>query len=157
MQCNDRGEIANALTRIFQPGQKGYDYVAIAQKYIYIKHEYRVVSYNKEVAFVYEKIPGTVDSDGNISPLHTLGGKAVLITDPEILNSITTALEPLHRKSQLNYGGLDLVHDTHGKWWLLEVNSAPSYTFFIRHNGDQEVISLYKNILNDLARVSPTK
>jgi glutathione synthase/RimK-type ligase-like ATP-grasp enzyme len=143
--------VKRALGEIFRQGRKGYDYVAIAQECIAINQEYRVVSYGGGIAFVYRKIGGALGSDGNISPLHTDGGKADLVVGQDELQAIDSFLRPLHENSLLMYGGLDVIRDTEGQWWLLEVNSAPSFTFFIRDNKEDRVLALYERILRDLA------
>lgn len=150
-RCDDPTCVRKALGEIFRQGRKGYDYVAIAQDCLTINQEYRVVSYRGEIAFAYRKTGGAPGSNGNISPLHTDGGKASLLADQKELKSIASFLRPLHENSLLMYGGLDVIRDTNGELWLLEVNSAPSFTFFIRDNGDNRVLALYERILKDLA------
>ena len=151
--CENRTRVKKALAEIFRQGRKGYDYVAIAQDYVAISHEYRVISYRGEVAFAYRKTGGASGRDGNISPLHTEGGRADLLEDSKELRSLSAFLRRLHQRSLLNYGGIDVVRDREGNLCLLEVNSAPSFTYFIRDNGEERVLALYDRMLEDLASV----
>jgi glutathione synthase/RimK-type ligase-like ATP-grasp enzyme len=150
-RCESKLHASKALQEIFRQGRKGYDYVAIAQECVSVGQEYRVVTYRKEIAFAYQKTAGKPGSEGNISPLHTNGGQADLIGDRDLLDSLAGFLQPLHENSLLMYGGLDVIRDRDGAWWLLEVNSAPSFTYFIRDNGNERVLELYERILNDMA------
>jgi glutathione synthase/RimK-type ligase-like ATP-grasp enzyme len=150
-RCETQSDVSAAISGIFRQGQKGYDYVAIAQEFIEIQREFRVVSYRGDIAFMYEKRGGLPGIDGNISPLHTEGGTARLVSDPREMRHVSSFLTSLHTNSSLDYGGLDILLDAHDQLWLLEVNSAPSFTFFIRYNGEDQVVSLYERILKDLA------
>ena len=150
--CNQREEVRESLDRIFTKGYKGYDYVGIAQEYIDIDSEYRVVYYRGTIEFLYQKLIGEIDKGGNVSPLHTVGSRAIRIKENEIQNALKTFLQPIYDSTQLNFGGLDVALDVNGCWWLIEVNSAPSFSYFIRDNGDADVLELYRKILNDFRR-----
>lgn len=59
-------------------------------------------------------------------------------------------LQPLCQRSLFVYAGLDLIRDDQEQWWLLEVNSSPGFAIFVRHNGPEKVVELYKNVLGKL-------
>jgi len=147
--CNTYNDVMIALGRIFKRGEKGYDYVAVAQEYIDIATEYRVVYYKGDIAFMYQKIMGGITEEGNVSPLHTAGSRAEHVTRSDVFDEMRSFLLPISESTCLNFGGLDVAVDTHGQWWLIEINSAPSFSYFIRDNGDMQVVALYERILKD--------
>ena len=57
------------MRAIFTDGMH-YDYIFLAQEYISIAQEYRVLVYDNELQFVYLKDNSEADFTGNISPLH---------------------------------------------------------------------------------------
>jgi len=145
--CQTPPEITAALQQIFNPNTKGYDYVAIAQSYIPIQREFRVILFFEEVLLIYQKNTTGATFTGNLSPLHWENSRAELITDPFIWQQIHDFIAPLNRVLELQFSGLDLVQDFDGNWWLIEINSQPDFELFIRDNGEAPVIEIYKKML----------
>ncbi|MBP6257269.1 hypothetical protein KA405_06355 [Patescibacteria group bacterium] len=45
---------------------------------------------------------------------------------------------------------MDLAYDKYGSYKLIELNAAPSLAKYVRDNGDEEVVHMYKKIISDL-------
>ncbi len=149
--CHCDAQVTQALSTIFDQHHKNYDYVALAQCYIRPKQEYRVIILDGDIQFAYLKDTTNATFQGNLSPLHWEHARAKLVSDPHLLNGINTFLQPLLQSSFFVYAGLDLILDEHDQWWFLEANSAPSFSIFVRHNGPDQVVELYKNMLSKLS------
>ncbi len=150
--CHDPEEVTQALEAIFDQHHRSYDYVALAQSYVRPKQEYRVIILDGEIQFAYLKNNAEATFQGNLSPLHWDNARAELTSDSNLLDSMNTFLKPLFEYAFFVYAGLDLIRDEGDQWWLLEANSAPSFAIFVKHNGPQQVIELYKKMLDKLSR-----
>lgn len=148
--CRAPEEITIALQQIFNPNAKGYDYVAIAQTYIPIHREFRVILFFEEILLIYQKNITGATFTGNLSPLHWENSRAEQITDPMLWQQIRDFIAPLSHVLELQFSGLDIAQDFDGNWWLIEINSQPDFELFIRDNGEAPVIEIYKKILTRL-------
>jgi len=148
--CKDNKEIKGSLEKIFNHNSRRYDYIALAQEYIKPLKEYRVIILDKKIELVYEKRVGRSDGNENISPLHSIGSKAILIKDISLLDKISKFIEPLLNRLDLRFMGQDIIINEDGIPYLIEINSKPGFTFFMRDNGDELIVELYKKILNKL-------
>jgi glutathione synthase/RimK-type ligase-like ATP-grasp enzyme len=148
--CRSQPEISTALSTIFNIHSKNYDYCALAQEYIQIKNEYRVIFFNQELLLVYEKNIAAAKFAGNLSPLHWEGAKAKYIDNPQVLSEIENFTQPIFQELEVNYAGLDIAVDQKGTYWLIEINSHPNYDIFIRDNGDQKVLKIFEKLLLSL-------
>jgi len=148
--CQDQEQINLALGQIFNINHKNYDYVALAQDYIKIKKEYRVVCLNRNVILAYEKSKENAQFTGNLSPLHWEGSQAILITDQNLLKKISDFIAPVFDELSLKYGGFDVVIDEGDQWWLIEINSHPNFDIFIRDNDENIIVDLFKKLLLSL-------
>jgi glutathione synthase/RimK-type ligase-like ATP-grasp enzyme len=79
--CKSREQIKESLEIIFNINSKDYDYVALAQEYIEIEHEYRAVFCKEKLVLLYEKDKSQAEFAGNLSPLHWEGATAKHIQD----------------------------------------------------------------------------
>ena len=79
--CASREQIKAALENISNVNSKDYDYVALAQEYIEIEHEYRAVFCKEKLVLLYEKDKSQAEFAGNLSPLHWEGATAKHIRD----------------------------------------------------------------------------
>jgi len=177
-KCENDEQVAFAVESIFNNQSKNYDHVLISQDFINIAKEYRVLVYNQKIMFFYLKdnITGQVANNlitgslidgveiddatknihikpefvGNLSPLHWENSKAVLINDQDLQNELQQFIEPIFSKLNLKYGGLDVGRDKNGNLWLIEINTQPGFSHYIRDNTDEEVVKMYKKILGDL-------
>lgn len=148
--CTEETQIVTALDTIFNQNSKNYDYVALVQKYIDIKHEYRVLVLDSEIQFIYEKDKASATFEGNLSPLHYEGAKAVLIKNEELKNKIKDFISPIFKKINLRYTGADIAIDSNGDMYLIELNGNPQVDIFVRDNGMGEVVAMFRNIVSKL-------
>jgi len=148
-KCNSRAEVKSSLKKIFE-NKKNYDYVALAQEYVEIESEYRVVVLNKRVQFVYIKDVSNATFRGNLSPLHWEDSKAVLIDDAGFIAQAELFIKSIFNNLDLAYCGLDVVEDKNGNLSLLEINSTPNYEIFIRDNGMEQVVKMYEKMIRNV-------
>jgi glutathione synthase/RimK-type ligase-like ATP-grasp enzyme len=148
--CETREQIKEALEIIFNIDSKDYDYVALAQEYIEISHEYRAVFCKKKLVLLYEKDKSHAKFAGNLSPLHWEGAKAKHIINPYLMSEIEDFVKPVFAEMAINYAGFDIALDKKGQYWLIEINSTPNYDIFMRDNDRQIVVTMFKGILDSL-------
>ena len=148
--CQNKEEIAGYIQRIFDIQNKNYDYVALAQEYITIIHEYRAIFFQKQLILLYEKDKSNAQYTGNLSPLHWEGAKAKHITDATIISNIEKFVQPIFQELPVNYAGFDIALDKNETYWLIEINSAPNYSIFTRDNDKELIIRMFQEILTRL-------
>ncbi len=148
-KCKNIWEVEQSVRAIFTDG-KHYDYIFLAQEYISIAQEYRVLVYDNELQFVYLKDNSEADFTGNISPLHFEWATAILQKDPALLDEIRAFVKKITARISLHYNWLDIIRDKNGNLMLIELNGNPWFSIFVRDNGDEEVVNMYKKIIKDL-------
>ncbi|MEG3898839.1 MULTISPECIES: YheC/YheD family protein [unclassified Microcoleus] len=148
--CESRDQIKQAVEIIFDIQSKDYDYVALAQEYIEIEHEYRAVFCKEKLVVLYEKDKSQAEFAGNLSPLHWEGATAKHIINANLMSEIEAFVKPVFAEIAINYAGFDIALDTKGAYWLIEINSSPNYDIFVRDNDRQIVVTMFKNILESL-------
>jgi glutathione synthase/RimK-type ligase-like ATP-grasp enzyme len=145
--CGDERGVADALKRIYDKGYFLYDYVALAQDYIKIRREYRVVVFEREILLVYEKDISNARFSGNLSPLHYENAKAVYLDDAALTSKIADFIRPMFEVFDVQFVGLDIAIDENGKMFLLETNVHPGFSYFVRDNGEGKLVDMYEKIL----------
>jgi glutathione synthase/RimK-type ligase-like ATP-grasp enzyme len=145
--CESREQVQESLEIIFNVNSKDYDYVALAQEYIEIAHEYRAVFYQGKLVLLYEKDKSQAAFAGNLSPLHWEGATAKHIIDQNLMSEIEDFVKPVFAEIRINYAGFDVALDRKGQCWLIEINSSPNYDIFVRDNDRQIVVTMFKGIL----------
>lgn len=145
--CQDITQVKLCLEEIFNVNSRQYDYVALAQEYIDIEHEYRAVVFRNKILVLYEKNTENAKFTGNLSPLHWEGSKAIYINDEKVIFEIENFLYPIFKDIKINYGGFDIAKDKNGKYWFIEINSHPNFDIFIRDNDENIIIEMFKKIL----------
>ncbi len=142
----------NALAKIFNKKDKLYDHIALAQEYFPNIREYRVIVFKQRIVLIYEKNISEATFSGNLSPLHFRNAKAVLIEDRKIKNRLTRFISPLWQKINLRFGGLDIAEDKEGRFCLFEINTKPSFEYFVRDNGINHLVKMYEEILGGIIK-----
>jgi len=149
-KVSTRKELEKGIVDVFNKQDAAFDYVCIAQDYIDILHEYRVIFFEGEYQFSYRKVIDDACFNGNISPLHWDGARAELTLDTDEEQRLAEFCLPLFEKATIPFCGLDVAVDTSGKFWLIEANSAPGFAYIIEHGGEEAVIALYRKMLTAL-------
>lgn len=144
-KCNTKRKIAHAVKSVFNKKQKDYDSSVLAQSFLEIKNEYRAILLDGEVVLLYEKVSN--QKTQNLSPLHNDDGRAELVQDLEIKNKISEIVSRSSKIKEFGWIGLDIARDSKGEWWVLELNTRPGFSYFIRDNGDTEIVRVYEKLL----------
>ncbi len=145
-------ELTEKIAAIFNQQDQFYDYVLLAQEYVPPVKEYRVLIYHNQMKFAYLKDNSEAHFSGNLSPLHWQAAKAVDETDSQKLLQLAEVCKQFFTAWNLPFAGLDIIEDRQGKFWLIEVNTAPSLAMYIKDCGPEKVIRLYEEILVDLSK-----
>ena len=145
--CATRQQVMDAVSSVFSKSSINYDHVLLAQQAIWIATEWRGIVLEGQVQFLYRKDTSAAHFTGNLSPLHWEHSTAVLDEDPALLQRIQAFIDPCFAVWQLPYGGYDIVEDTTGKLWLIEINSHPAFSIFLRDNDPAPLKKLYTKIL----------
>ena len=151
-KISEKHKLEKALLDIYNKFSSSFDYIALAQEYLDIKFEYRVIFYKGKLQFCYKKDIDNATYIGNLSPFHHEGAKVVLETDKDFLDRIQSFCSPVFEKLDINYCGIDIVVDKQDVMWLLETNSSPGYDNIIRFGYESIVVELYQTILKDLQK-----
>ena len=152
LNVQSREAAIKALTIIYNHQSEFYDHLALVQEKIEIKKEYRVTVIDKQIELIYLKDKKDAKFIGNISPLHWQNSKAILIKDNTLKEKIQNFIDPIFKKLDLNYAGLDIVLDEKDQLYLLEINASPTYEYFVKNNGEKELIKIYEKILKFLMK-----
>jgi len=145
--CSNKPDIENALSNIYNRKSRKYDYIALAEEFVEIKKEYRVVTIKNKVDFLYLKDNNGAEFTGNISPLHYDGARAVLVEDLDLQNRIEQFIKPVFDLIDLPMAGFDIAEDMSGNLYLIEINGSPSMKIFARDNGIEKVNTFYEKLL----------
>lgn len=145
-KCDSKRKVAKAVKVIFNQKKRNYDSTVLAQKFIDIKNEYRVILLDGEIILLYEKVSEIKNI--NLSPLHNDDGKAVIILDEVIKKDIADIVDKSPILKSFPWIGLDIARDADGGWVVLELNVRPGFSYFIRDNGDEKVVEVYEKLLN---------
>lgn len=153
-KANTIADVDGALTTIFNAEQKNYDILAIAQPYIDIAHEYRVLWFNGEVVLVYEKVAPS-GKHNSLSPLANQDSFTRIIAPTDaVYTQIEAFLTQSPTISTFMFCGFDIAIDTQGVMWLIEVNGWPGTSKCIRDNGDEPIIEVYMRMLKHLQQTT---
>ena len=142
-------QILDSVQKIFNQNQINYDYVLLAQECLEIKEEYRVVVFNQSIVLNYLKDNSNAVFKDNLSPLHWDNSKAVEIIDIDFNQKVQDFINPIFEQINVVFAGLDLVIDTNGKWWLIEINTFPGFRKFLENNPKSRLVQMYEDILKN--------
>jgi len=144
-KCSTKRKVAKAIKAVFNKKHKNYDSSILAQQFIEIKNEYRAILLDGELLLLYEKV--ATNKDSNLSPLHNDEGRAEIVLDKNIRKEITEIVDKSPTLKSFEWIGLDIARDADGVWWVLELNTRPGFNYFIRDNGDSEIVKMYEKLL----------
>ncbi|MBN1617959.1 hypothetical protein JW887_01280 [Candidatus Dojkabacteria bacterium] len=145
--CNSLKEIKNALAKIFNKNQKKYDYLAIAQEFIEINREFRIIMHKKKVLLAYEKDINNAIFTENISPETWENSKDLKINSISMQQKLEAFVKPVFDIIPIEFFGADIAEDKTGNLYLLEINHSPMFNHYIKDNGDEDIIKVYENLL----------
>lgn len=147
--CLNENEIKKALKKIYKKTSKSYDFIAVAEEFIDIKREFRIIWFKGRIIFVYEKICDK--KIFNLSPLHNPNSYVKLIDEKDYdFKKIENFLCNSKKLHEIEFCGIDLVIDKSNKLKLLELNNTPSFEIFVSHLGKKPVVLMYQKILQKL-------
>lgn len=147
-KVENQNELAKAIEKIFDTKSRDYDYVMIAQEYIQIKEEFRVITVDKTVELIYQKDISSAEFVGNLSPLHWQGFKTKIIKDLEFRKRIQEFMEPIFANlPRLFWAGIDLAIDKNGEIFLIEINTNPGFSLFLQTQEEFYIVNLYQKAL----------
>jgi glutathione synthase/RimK-type ligase-like ATP-grasp enzyme len=126
--CNSKDEVLNAISNIFSDN-KNYDYVALLQKPINTKYEFRVVVFKNDIVLVYSR--------------------EEWVKDESLIKKIKDFIDPIKGIFDLGFVGMDIILDNEDRFWLLEINTAIGFKYFIEKHGEVPIVDLYKNIFKN--------
>lgn len=145
-----QSELEKAVLEIFA-NTKNYDYGLVAQEYLEIQNEYRVIAggfLDFEVYLIYKKDNSKAVFKGNLSPLHWSGAKAVEILDKDFKARVQDRLLPVWNQIKFGFVGVDMIETMTGELYLLEVNSQPNFEYFVRDNGLDRLVEVFQKVLD---------
>ena len=143
--CHNRGQAITSINTIFNKKSNQYDYIALAQDYIPYDKEYRLICFRGEAVLAYERLSD--NSKFNARYWETGKGRAKHETDQDIIDNLVSFVHPAFGVKGLEYIGFDILKGKDGNYYLLELNSGPKYDHFIKWNGENAVVAMYKKIL----------
>lgn len=150
-KVEDVQQLERRVRQVFDRNTAAFDYVCLAQAYIPVASEYRVVYFHGRHMFSYRKVNEQAAFTGNLSPLHWDGATAELVTDEALIGRLCRFCAPLFERQMLPFCGLDIVEDTRGSLWLIEANGSPGFDRIIEHGGQAHVAALYAAMLRHLS------
>lgn len=147
--CTKKECIESALKTIFNQDSKNYDYVAIAQEYINIKREFRAVFFEKRIVLLYEKhIPSL--SKKSPSDFYKKGLYTKHIKNQKMTAKIENFVSPAFKALNASFVGADIAMGDDKLLYLLEFNSHPGFSRFVKDNGKEDLVLMYEKILASL-------
>jgi hypothetical protein len=67
-----------------------------------------------------------------------------------LISDIENFVQPIFQEIILDYAGVDIALDKNGNYWLIEINSQPTFNIFIRDNGEAVIVEMFKKMLKSL-------
>lgn len=145
--CHNDEEIVTALEAIYSKHQLYYDHVALAQTYIRPRREYRVVVFDGQIELAYLKDNAEATFAGNLSPLHWQNASAHVISDTSTLEKFAEHVKKILNAIPLVFVGLDFIEDESGQMWLIEANSSPGFSEYLKYCEPEPLTALYQKVV----------
>ncbi|WP_461535143.1 ATP-grasp domain-containing protein [Spongorhabdus nitratireducens] len=141
--CHSASDASKALMTIFNSQSKDYDYLAIAQQFIATKREYRLVCVYGKPLLAYQRGDGLTFN----CSYWEHGQQAKMIDDQDFIETLYEFIKPADDLLAPGIAGYDIIEDTDGEFWLIEVNSSPRFDNITSAIGDLPVVKLYETAL----------
>ncbi|MBI2474327.1 MAG: hypothetical protein HYV68_01370 [Candidatus Taylorbacteria bacterium] len=147
--CSEGRHVYDAIEKIFDHDSEYYDYVALVEDYVAPHREFRVIVFKQKILLVYEKNIAEAKFIGNLSPLHWDGARAVVVKDEAVLQRLGEFIAPIFNELKLDFTGLDVILGRDNKFYLIELNTSIGFAHFVKDNGDEPIVDLYRTILSE--------
>jgi len=145
-KVKNKKRIISCLEKIYKQ-----DYVALVQECIDVVKEYRVIFFDNELIFAYEKDITGAKFKGNLSPLHQDEAFARIVEDKKLLEKLEKFGQKLSNRKTIPYIGLDIVIDSKDEMYILEANSRPGFSYFLQaENSEELLLNLYIKMLRKI-------
>jgi glutathione synthase/RimK-type ligase-like ATP-grasp enzyme len=150
-KVEDVQQLERGVRQVFDRNSAAFDYVCLAQAYVPVASEYRVIYFQGRHMFSYRKVTEQAAFAGNLSPLHWHGARTELVTDQALIARLCRFCAPLFDRHMLPFCGLDIIEDTEGSLWLIEANGSPGFDRVLRGGATPQVTRLYAEMLAHLS------
>lgn len=144
--CRSAAAVDTALRTIYRTDTHAYDFVALAQSFIRATAEYRVVCFEGEPVFAYQRFAGEQDFRARYWELAE--GRPIPVRDRSLLTRLCQPLRPVFELPGLRFVGLDVALTATDEVVLLELNSSPQFRHYIEHHGEDDVVAMYETVLS---------
>lgn len=124
--CNSEKELFDSFEKDKGSRPGNFEYQRIVQKFIPNNGDYRVLIFNDQILTIAER--KSKDKSKEFRNNLSLGGAGKIMDIPNEAKQIALGSSRVLGKMM---SGVDLVQDKYdGKWYVMEVNSAPQYHYF---------------------------
>lgn len=151
-KCDSKRSIKSAVKCIFNQKKRHYDFGLLAQQYLEIEHEYRVILVQGRALLTYEKV--AENKTINLSPLHNDNSFTKIIDDQALIDRIQAIVTASPTLSAMPWIGLDVAHTKDNELYVLELNAHPGFAMFVRDHGDEPLIKVYEEVVQLLQHES---
>ena len=138
--------VARRLQSLFENAGP-LDNLVLVQSFV-SGQEYRAVATRGELLLAYAKVGGEQGAE-DLNPLHHHGGRAERVEDEELLAPLRRLAREVAGVLDLGFYAIDLIRDSGGAWWILELNPNPFCYFYNRSNGRGDFVAVYERLLRD--------
>ena len=145
--CRSREEVLESIKTVFKRDES-YDYVVLAQEYIKIQREFRIIFFRWEIVFWYHRDYG--DADFGAQYWENSVGWAKDIVDNSIFERVQKEFWKICHFPGWELLALDIAEREDGSLSLIELNSGPKFSNYISDNGQEKVVEMYEKILKKL-------
>ena len=157
-KIHNQTELKNGIAKIFDVNSKDYDYVMIAQEFVEIEKEFRVLVVNNSVELVYQKDNSRAEFVGNLNPLHWANATVKIVKKSQnqqiFWQNLTKIVSQISTKLDLNWAGLDIAKMKNGKLILIEINTNPRFSLFLQSEIQTETEVSNPKIKNNLKNLN---
>lgn len=145
--CENHEQVASSFSTIFNKKSKDYDYIALAQQFIYQKFEYRLVCVHGNPFLLYQRGSGGRRFNAKY---WEAGEVANLIDDEPLTQELFDFVKPVFTQIRLGLVGFDIIRDKNDELYLIELNSSPKFDHVIEGGGRDQVVEVYVEVLKSL-------